>query len=107
MEQTQSTSPPAERQRPGRSLATIVRVTTREKGFIFACLIDTARDEEPEECFIHKTTVPTDLWDTLECGRAITCKIAETSKGLRGWDISVASDDEQQRVDALQAEAEN
>ncbi len=101
MERTQP-SPPTERQRRGRYLATIVEVTTREHGFIFARLIDTTRDEEPEECFIHKTTVPRELWDTLEDGHAITCKVQETSKGLRGWDISDGSDDDQRRVDQLQ-----
>lgn len=103
MDETQNpTAPPTERQRPGRLLASIVQVTTREHGFIFARLIDTAHDEEPEECFIHKTTVPADLWDILEPGHAITCKIQETSKGLRGWEIRAGSDDDQLRVDQLQ-----
>ena len=110
MDKTLYTTPatsPTERQRPGRYLATIVRVTTREHGFIFARLIDTARDAEPEECFIHKTTVPAELWDTLEDGHAITCKVQETSKGLRGWDISAGSHDDQRRVDQLQEDHVN
>lgn len=106
MEQTHP-SPATERQRRGRYLATIVQVTTREHGFIFARLIDTARDAEPEECFIHKTAVPSELWDTLEDGHAITCKVQETSKGLRGWDISAGSDDDQRRVDQLQEDHVN
>ncbi len=102
MEETHTSPSPVivERQRPGRSFVTIVRVTTREYGFIFARLIDTAGDE-PEECFIHKSTVPSELWDTLEDGHAITCKVQETSKGLRGWDIRAGSDDDQLRVDQL------
>ncbi len=101
MEETQATpSPATERQRPGRSFVTIVGVTTREDGFIFARLIDT-----PEECFIHKTTVPSKLWNTLERGHVVTCKIQETSKGLRGWDISAGSNVvDQRRIDQLQEE---
>lgn len=96
-------SPVSESQRPGRSFVTIVRVTTRESGFIFARLIDTTGDE-PEECLIHKTTVPSKLWDTLERGHVVTCKIQETSKGLRGWDISAGSAVDQRRIDHLQEE---
>ncbi len=101
MEETQAHPRPAiERQRPGRSFVTIVGVKTREDGFIFARLIDT-----PEECFIHKTTVPSELWDTLERGHVVTCKIQETSKGLRGWDISAGSNVvDQRRIDQLQEE---
>ena len=98
MEQTPR-RPATERQRPGRLRATIVQVRTRENGFIFARLVDTAPDEKPEECFIHRTTVPSALWETLEPGDAITCKILETSKGLRGWEISAGSADDQRRVD--------
>lgn len=103
MEQTEPTSPASpstEEQRPGRMLATIVRVSTREKGFVFAQLVDATRAEEPEECFIHKTTVPPEIWDTLECGSAITCKVQETSKGLRGWDIAPGTEEDQDRVNA-------
>lgn len=105
MEETQTAPRPAtERQRPGRSFVTIVRVTTRENGYIFARLIDAAGDE-PEECLIHKTTVPSKLWDTLERGHVVTCKIQETSKGLRGWDISAGSTVvDQRRIDQLQEE---
>lgn len=92
---TTPTTPPTERQRPGRLLATIVRVTTRGKGFIFARLVETE-----EECFIHKSTVPPTQWHVLNPGDAITCKVQETSKGLRGYEVARGDADEQTRVDA-------
>ena len=93
-----------ERHRLGRSFVAIVEVTTREQGFIFARLINTTSDK-PEDCFIHKSAVPSTLWDTLERGHVVTCKIQETSKGLRGWDISVGSNVvDQRRVNQLQKE---
>ena len=81
--------------RAGRSLATIVRVTTREKGFIFVHLVET-----DEECFVHKSTVPPDLWHELTLGDAVTCKVQETSKGLRGYEVVAGSEEDQSRVTA-------
>lgn len=92
MEQTQPTNPGTERQRPGRLLATIVRVTTRPKGYIFARLLESA-----EECFIHKSTTRPELWEQLERGDGISCKVSETSKGLRGYDVVVSDDEEFRR----------
>ena len=95
MEQPEPTSPSppsTEQQRPGRMLATITRVSTRDKGYIFARLLDSA-----EECFVHKSTAPPELWDGLQVGDGISCKVSETSKGLRGYDVAVADDDEFRR----------
>lgn len=94
MEETQTTpSPVTERQRPGRLLARIVRVTSREKGYIFARLLQT-----DEECFLHKSGIPLALWSNLERGQAITCRVSETSKGLRGYDVAAGDPDDQARV---------
>jgi cold shock CspA family protein len=72
-------------------------VTTREKGFIFAQLAETA-----EECFVHKSTVPPELWHDLKPGDGITCKVQETSKGLRGYEVAVADAEEFRRYQTHQ-----
>lgn len=98
MEQTEPTSPASpstDQQRPGRLLATVVRVTTREKGFVFVRLVETE-----EECFVHKSTVPPEMWDDLTPGEAVTCKVQETSKGLRGYDIAPGTEEDQDRVNS-------
>jgi cold shock CspA family protein len=86
-------SPTIEQQRPGRSVASIVRVSTKDKGFVFARLLATG-----EECFVHRSGVPPELWPTLELGDAITCKVSDTSKGIRGYDVAAGSDTDAARV---------
>ncbi len=93
MEQPHPTPPETKRTWHGRVLAGITRVTTREKGYIFAHLIDTG-----DECFLHKSTIPSELWDVLDVGHAITCKVSETSKGLRGYEVAAGDVDDQARV---------
>lgn len=91
MAETQTTpSPVTEQQWPGRLLAAIVRVDTREKGYIFARIIGSN-----EECFLHKSGIPPELWGDLEPGQVITCKVSGTSKGLRGYDVARATVEEE------------
>ena len=93
MEQPHPTPPETKRTWHGRVLAVVTRVATREKGYLFARLIDTG-----EECFLHKSTIPPELWDVLDVGDAITYKVSETSKGLRGYEVAAGDADDQARV---------
>ena len=78
-----------ETQRAGRHLAVIVRISTREKGFIFARSLEAENPEE--EYFLHISAVPVGLWPELQEGDAVTCKVADTSKGARGYDVERAT----------------
>lgn len=80
-----------EQQRPGRALAVILSIGTREKGFIFARNV-----ESEEEYFLHVSGVPPALWPELQVGDPITCQVSETSKGLRGHHVERATAAEQQ-----------
>ena len=93
MEQPHPIPPAAKRPRHERMLAVVTRVTTQEKGYVFAQLLATG-----EECFLHKSTIPPELWDGLDSGRAITCKVSDTSKGLRGYDVAAGDPDDQAHV---------
>lgn len=91
--------PNIEQQRPGRALAVIVRTTTREKGYIFARNI-----VSDEEYFLHLSGMTPQLWTNLQDGDAITCRVSETSKGLRGHDVERATLAEEQAAVAAAEE---
>lgn len=76
-------------QRKGRTLAWISRVDTRERGFIFAV----SADDVAEEVFLHCSATPPAIWDHLDCGDVVSCRIADTTKGPRGYDVQHVIDE--------------
>jgi cold shock CspA family protein len=69
--------------RPGRTLAWIARVETRERGFIFARTAEAAA----EELFIHISSMSSPLWAELATGDVISCKVTDGPKGPRGFAV--------------------
>lgn len=85
-----------EQQLPGRHLGVIINVKTRDNGFVFLRLSDGTE----RECFVHKSAVPPRMWTTLEDGDALTCRIVETAKGFRAYEIQQATEAEAARAAA-------
>ena len=76
--------------RPGRTLAVITTIGTREKGYIFAKGV-----ADDEEYFCHVSGVPAEVWPDLLPGDAVTCRVSVTSKGLRAFAVRRATEGEQ------------
>lgn len=87
-----------ERQLPGRRDGVVLRVTTRDKGFIFLI------DHDQQEYFAHKSGFkPQALINDLVNGDPVNFRASETSKGLRAWNIVRAVDAEAQaKAEALE-----
>ena len=69
--------------RPGRTLAWIARIDTRERGFVFA----RTAEATAEELFLHISSMPGPLWSVLQPGDVVSCKVTDGPKGPRGFAV--------------------
>jgi len=87
---TPATTTPTTTTRKGRALAWISSVKfADEKGFMFAIVADGTG----EELFVHRSAVPPALWDMLEVGDPVSCKVSDTPKGPRAFAVARVTDE--------------
>jgi cold shock CspA family protein len=78
----------SERRAP-RQLGIIVRVATRDNGFIFITGLDR------QEYFAHKSAFAVGgVFDVIEQGDGVSFRVARTGKGFRAFDVQRAEGDE-------------
>lgn len=81
---------------PTRILGVVTRIV-KDRAFLFV------RTGDDTEIFVHRSGCnPPSRFDDAEVGQAVSLQTMQTDRGLRGFDIKPATEEEQGLVDQME-----